>query len=120
MTIINGASLLVFAITLAVGQVLFKSVGLSIRGQPFLESLAILMRLPTLYAALTLYGLATFLWIWILSRIPLAQAYPWMAVTIVLVPLLGWRIFGEAVGPLFWLGMGLVVVGVMLTQYASS
>jgi hypothetical protein len=36
------------------------------------------IRQPALYAALTLYGFSTVLWIWIMSRLPLMQAHPWV------------------------------------------
>jgi multidrug transporter EmrE-like cation transporter len=74
---------------------------------------------PTLYLVISVYVLSTFLWIWILSRVPLSQAYPWMAIGIAIVPLLGWYVFGERVEPLFRLGISLVLIGVIITQYAS-
>ena len=95
------ASLAVFALSLAAGQSLFKQVGIIIRGQPFLDGLLLMARQPTLYAALTLYGLSTLLWIWILSRVPLMQAYPWAAISMVIVPLGGWFAFGERATPIF-------------------
>jgi multidrug transporter EmrE-like cation transporter len=54
--------------------------------------------------ALLLYGGSTILWVWILSRLPLRQAYPWVALGSIFVPL-GVRLwFGEIVKPVFWLG----------------
>jgi drug/metabolite transporter (DMT)-like permease len=73
---------------------------------------------PNLYLAITLYGFATLLWIWILSRVPLMQAYPWVAAGIVIVPLMAGYLFGERAGPIFWLGAAFIVVGILLTQYA--
>jgi multidrug transporter EmrE-like cation transporter len=70
--------------------------------------------------ALSLYALATFLWIWILLRVPLSQAYPWVAIGIVIVPLLGWYIFGERIKATFWLGVLLIVFGVIVTQLSSQ
>jgi len=70
--------------------------------------------------ALILYAAATLLWIWILSRVNLSLAYPWVAVGMVIVPLLGWLVFGERVGSIFWLGVAFIVIGVGLTQYAAS
>ena len=75
---------------------------------------------PLLYAALALYGVATLLWIWILARVPLSQAYPWVAVGAFIVPLLGWWLFGERPAPIFWLGVLLIVGGVAVTQYGSQ
>ena len=64
---------------LAVGQALFKQVAMSIRGMPISEALLVILRQPLFYVSLLIYGLATLLWIWILSRVPLSQAYPWVA-----------------------------------------
>jgi drug/metabolite transporter (DMT)-like permease len=117
---INQLSLVVFALMLALGQLLFKRIGLSIHGAPVVSGLLSILLQPVLYAALALYGLATVLWIWILSRVPLTQAYPWVAVTVVIVVLLGWWIYHERPSPIFWLGLALVAIGVVLTQYGSQ
>lgn len=116
---INFAGLITVTLMLAAGQVLFKRVGLSIRGTPIVAGLSSLLHQPLLYLALLLYGLATVLWIWILSRVPLSQAYPWVAVSAVFVTFLGWWLYGERPAPIFWLGMVLVAAGVVLTQYGS-
>ena len=119
-TVINFVSLAIFTIALCTGQVLFKHLGLAMRGQPVLEGMLALTRQPALYAVLTIYGLATLLWIWIVSRVPLMRAYPWVALGTGLVPLMGWYFFGERVAPMFWLGLAFILVGMFLTQYANS
>jgi multidrug transporter EmrE-like cation transporter len=118
--LMNLLSLGIFVTTLAIGQVMFKRVGLAIRGRPLLDSVLYLLGSRTLYIVLSIYAVSTFLWIWILSRIPLSQAYPWVAIGMAIVPLLGWYVFGERVEPLFWLGISLILAGVIITQYASQ
>ena len=115
----NILSLAVFTTMLAVGQLLFKQVGLSIRGQPLIDGLLMSTRQPSLYAALVLYGLSTALWIWILSRVPLAVAYPWVAVGVAIVPILGWWLFDERLNATFWMGVAFILLGIIITQYAS-
>jgi drug/metabolite transporter (DMT)-like permease len=105
---------------LAVGQALFKQVGVSIRGVPIHEALLVVLRQPLFYVSLLIYGCATLLWIWILSRVPLSQAYPWVALTIFLVAIFGWCFFGERPSPAFWFGLVLVMIGVVITQYSSG
>jgi drug/metabolite transporter (DMT)-like permease len=114
------ASLAFFTLLLAVGQIFFKQVGLAIRNQPIPVALLSMARQPALYAALTLYGLSTLLWVGILSRVPLMQAYPWVAANVVIVPLIGWFVFGERVTPAFWLGVTLIMTGIVLTQAGTS
>jgi len=119
-TVVNFVSLAIFTAALSTGQVMFKQLGLAIRGQPVFDGLLTLVRHPALYAVLTIYGLATLLWIWILSRVPLMQAYPWVALGTAIVPLMGWYFFGERVAPTFWFGLALILIGMFLTQYENS
>lgn len=117
---INFASLGIFTVALAIGQILFKHVGLAMRGHPLVEGMFLLARQPALYLALLIYGFSTVLWIWILSRVPLMQAYPWVGVGVALVPFLGWYFFGEKVTSTFWVGVAFILIGMLLTQYASE
>lgn len=112
----NTALLVTVVTLLATGQFLFKRAGLAIQGQPLHQGASILATLPSFYLALALYGVSTILWIVVLSRVPLTQAYPWMASAMVVVPILGWLFFNERVGPTFWIGIVLIAVGLVLTQ----
>lgn len=117
---LNFLSLAFFTALLAAGQLLFKQVGLSIRDQSLVGALLSTLREPAFYAAISLYGFSTLLWIWILSRVPLTQAYPWVAAGVAIVPLLGWWVFGERVSPTFWVGVLLIVIGIIVTQYSTN
>lgn len=113
----NIVSLALFTLLLSAGQVLFKKVGLAIRGLPATDAMTVVLRDPVLYAALALYGITTLLWIWILSRVPLSQAYPWVALGAGVVPLLGRYFFGERLTPLFWIGILLIIIGLTVVQF---
>ena len=119
-TLIDLGSLCLFTVMLACGQLLFKRLGLAMRGQPLLDGYWLIIKMPSLYLALALYGLSTVLWIWILSRISLARAYPWVAVGVVIVPLIGRYYFGEPLHPLFWAGVALIFAGILLVQHAAG
>jgi drug/metabolite transporter (DMT)-like permease len=114
---LNTALLATVTVSLAVGQLLFKRTGLAIQDRTMADGLLAMMRQPAFYAALTLYGLTTLLWIWVLSRVPLSQAYPWVALTTAIVPCIGWLVFGERIAPTFWLGMALILLGLFITQF---
>ncbi|SKA21651.1 EamA-like transporter family protein [Enhydrobacter aerosaccus] len=116
----NLIGLTCFTSMLAVGQLLFKKSGLAMRGLPFSHGLMTLAQLPAFYAALCLYGLSTILWVWLLSRITLMQAYPWVSAGVVIVPLLSGLIFGEKVNPAYWAGAALIIAGIAVTQYAMQ
>ena len=115
----NIIYLAVFTVILAAGQVLFKKVGLTIAGLSLTGGLRRALCDPLLYGALALYGFATLMWVWILSRVPLSQAYPWVAFGTVLVSLLGWCVFGERLEPTFWVGMMLILAGLLVIQYSN-
>ena len=116
----NTPWLLLFSVSLAGGQLLFKRAAQAIVGVPTSRVLIVLATSPAMWAAVTLYAGATLLWVWILSRVPLSQAHPWAALGVVVVPLAAVLVFGEAVRPVFWLGAAFVVVGIVLTQVGSG
>jgi multidrug transporter EmrE-like cation transporter len=99
---------------------MFKQVGLMVRGRPIVDSVLYLLSSCTLYVVLSINAISTFLWIWILSRVPLTRAYPWVAIGMAIVPSLGRYAFGERVEPLYWLGISLILAGIIVTQYSSG
>lgn len=112
----NTLLLLSVSVMLAAGQFLFKRTGLAIQNRPLAESVRVLATFPSFFLALALYGCATVLWIYALSRVPLTAAYPWIAATSVAVPLIGYLFYGEQVTLLFWAGLALMIAGFVLTQ----
>jgi drug/metabolite transporter (DMT)-like permease len=117
---LNSLFLGLVAISLSIGQLLFKSAGLAVQGRPLVSALLALFLLPTFYVALSIYGVATLMWIYVLSRVPLTEAYPWIMAATVSVPLIGRFYFDERVGPTFWIGIALVALGLLLTQIGAS
>jgi drug/metabolite transporter (DMT)-like permease len=116
----NIILLLSVTILLSAGQFLFKRAGLAIQGVPLLEALITLATLPSFYLALTFYGAATLMWIYVLSRIPLIEASPWIAAATAAIPLIGWYFYNERVSPMFWAGLVLMLAGLFLTQIGSQ
>src|SRR5260221_14681994 len=116
-TVTNIVGLLIFTVALAVGQLLFKQVSLDFRDGP-LSFFRIVVLNPSLYYVMAVYGGATLLWIWLLSRMPLSQAYPWVALSVIVVPLMAWQFLGEHLNPVFWVGLFLIFAGLVLTQLA--
>ena len=115
------ALLFTFVLILSCGQLLFKRTATALTGAAgVLDALERLLLAPSFYAAVLLYGGSTLLWIWILSRVPLSLAYPWIALSTALVPLLAILFHGEQVRPVFWLGVALVVMGILLIQQAAG
>jgi multidrug transporter EmrE-like cation transporter len=68
---------------------------------------------PWVIAGLACYGLSAVLWLSVLSRMPLSQAYPLVALAIALVVILSWLIFREQIPLARACGVGLIVAGVV-------
>ena len=110
------AGLVTFAVSMATGQVLFKLGATKVEPAVDLQGWVNLIFHPLVLTALTLYGAATFLWLWLLQRIPLTTAYPFAALAFVLVPLGGWLFFNESVNAKYVMGVALILGGVLLTS----
>ena len=61
-----------------------------------------------------LYGVGSLLWLKILSMANVSYAYPFLALSYIVVVLLGWRLLGEQVTLLSVAGLGLICIGVTL------
>lgn len=119
MTLLQAGQLCAFALLLATGQILFKRAAES--GPP-LRGLAELVGLaanPWVWAALVIYGGATIYWIYLLQQIPLTRAYPFAALSFVLVPAFAWLLFGDTVTVRYACGVALIVAGVYLSGFAE-
>jgi len=53
-------------------------------------------------------------WLLVLARVPVSQAYPFVGLGFVLVMLLGWALQGDVISPARLLGTLLISVGVVL------
>lgn len=60
------------------------------------------------------------LWLGALRTIPLSIAYNLSGATHVLIPLGCWAWLGESISPLRWLGIGLVLAGVILSARSAA
>ncbi len=100
-----------FPLLMSVGQLLFKQAAQKASGVPWLESFSVYLAAPVFYLAMVLYGCATILWLWILSRYSLALAYPFGVFAIAIVPFLESWFFHNALSTGYWLGLSLIILG---------
>lgn len=113
------AALLGISALLAAGQTLFKVAALKLKGAGGASTdLLSLAAIPSFWLALTLYGLGTLLWIFILQTVPLSRAYPFMALAFVMVPLMAMMFFAERLNLTYAIGTLLIVAGVVVTSRA--
>ena len=57
------------------------------------------------------------LWLYILKHYPLSQAYPLISLSYVMGMLAAVFVFHEAVPLVRWLGVGLIMAGVVMVSY---
>lgn len=72
---------------------------------------------PFVWGGLVIYALATLLWLYVLSRLPLSVAYPVQALAYVLSLAAARLLLGEAVPALSWVGGLLILLGVGLIAW---
>lgn len=110
--------LIVVAVLLgAFGQVLIKWGTMRLRdGWSAPDGLFLLRALSDLTVAsgVLLYAASALLWILAVSKVDLSYAYPLVASGYVLVFLFSYFIFHEPIPPMRWMGLLLIVAGVIL------
>ncbi|MDP5238444.1 hypothetical protein Q9Q94_02830 [Uliginosibacterium sp. 31-16] len=102
-------------IGLAIGQILFKvsATSLSETG-----SFLALKTATTLFAAMAIYGITSLAWVWVLQKIELGRVYPLMALAFVLVPVGSHFVFGERFQPQYFVGVALIMIGIVVAVRA--
>jgi len=96
---------------LAIGQILFKisATAMSQAGS-FLSAKALL----SLFVAMALYATTSIAWVWVLRQLELGKVYPLMALAFVLVPLGSHLVFGERFQSNYFVGVALIVIGIVV------
>jgi len=67
---------------------------------------------PLFLLAVALYVLGFVIWLIVLSKLDLSYAYPILALSYCLVPVISHYLFGEQVSPMRWIGIAIICVGV--------
>jgi len=65
------------------------------------------------------YAFSVLTWLFVLKRVPLSVAAPFVALVYVVVPVVSRLVFGDTILPRMWAGMLLIVIGVTLVAQAS-
>ncbi len=73
-----------------------------------------LITVPSLWLALSAYGLSVVVWLVGLSRVPVSQAYPMLSMGYVINIGLAWWLLGEVPNVQRVVGIGVIVAGVVL------
>ena len=106
-------TVLVCTLFMCIGQIFLKlSANMLHSGATYLDKQVYI----PFAAAGAIYALATIAWVWALQYVPLSRAFPFVAISYIVVPAAGWLYFEEQLGPTYGLGSFLIVVGVFLTN----
>jgi drug/metabolite transporter (DMT)-like permease len=101
----------VFAVSLAIGQVMFKLAAADISAaQDWRAGLLSCW----LFGALVLYALTTVLWVSILIKLPLSRAYPFALLGAAIVPMLAHFLLSEPIPPFYVGGLAAVIFGLLV------
>ena len=111
----------------AVAQLLLKagasSTGPILIGAPgtaLARSALDLAQHPAILGGLACYAVSVVVWIVALSRVDVSIAYPMLSIGYVVNALLASWLFGEDVNAQRWLGIGVIVVGVVLVARSGG
>ena len=107
--------LMIYVFGMVAGQLLFKITANRISSLGSINEIVwFLARDWVFFLALALYGILTLYWIWLLNRVAISYAYPFVALSIAMVVGSGWIFWGEKLVFLHGLGVLLVMAGVIL------
>uniref|UniRef100_C5D881 EamA domain-containing protein n=1 Tax=Geobacillus sp. (strain WCH70) TaxID=471223 RepID=C5D881_GEOSW len=114
MSLVNFVLILLNTFILVTGQFLWKYGMMKTTFK--LDPLSIIKILfsPFIFSGLVMYGFATILWLFILSRVPLSIAYPVQSIAYVLAVFGAYFIFNEPLSPTKIIGVILIILGVSL------
>ncbi len=110
-----ASCLVICVFSISIGQLFFKLAANFSQVHPS-QQIGYLLN-PYLWLALIIYGSATLFWIWLLRSTPLNQAYPFMALAFVIVPLLSSLFLGEKVDSRYFIGVSLIMAGLIIMNY---
>ena len=110
---------LAFVLALPAGQVLFKLGAEQTRRIDGGVIAKVALNLP-LMGAFAWYVLTSLLWVYILTRAPLSQVYPFSILGAALTPILAVLLFRESLPPQAWLGYAVLLAGFMLVMRPAA
>ena len=75
-----------------------------------------IFREPVVWGGLALFGISALFWMVALSRTSLSFAYPFAALTYVMILVFDWLVLREPVVALRWAGVAFIIAGLVLVS----
>lgn len=121
MSLFNFSLIFINTCILVSGQFLWKY-GLIQRDISFqsLNDVLKLISSPFIIGGLLLYGFATVLWLFVLTRVPLSIAYPIQSIAYILAVFGAYFIFNESLSIMKIIGVLLIMIGVSFIGLSSN
>ena len=123
MAMSGALPLILFSVVCGIGGQLTLKMGMThvgqIDGGALAQPLAVALRVlttPMVVFGLGLYVLGAVAWLTVLSRVPLSFAYPILALSYAITPMLAWFLLGESVPSIRWLGVAVICLGVFFVS----
>jgi multidrug transporter EmrE-like cation transporter len=91
---------------------------LASNGGPLLVAHAILTS-PLILCGMGFFGLSAVVWLFVLAKVPLSSAYPFVALGIAITVIAGRVIFAEGISLMKFVGVALVIAGVLTVAVSS-
>jgi drug/metabolite transporter (DMT)-like permease len=127
MKIIDFAWVLTGVLLNAAAQLLLKAgarsvgeISMSDGGAALWRSATGLALHPGILGGLACYAISVVVWIVALSRVEVSIAYPMLSIGYVVNAALAWWLFGEQVNAQRWLGIAVIIIGVVLVARSGS
>lgn len=84
---------------------------MAVRGD-LLQVLLVIATSPYVIIGLACFGLSAVVWLFVLAKIPLSSAYPFVALGIAVTVVAGRLLFGEAISSVKIVGVALILAGI--------
>ena len=97
------------------GQVLLRAASTAAQASPTPGLRAWLT--TTSISAVIVYAVGMVLWTWVLSRVPLTQAFAFFGLSFFTVPLMAHFVLGDPVGSNTWLGGAVICCGIVIAAW---
>lgn len=114
---------IVFSIAMSIlavvaGQVLIKkglnSLGSIDYASGIISAYVKMLLCPSVIGGIFLYGTGVIFWLYVLSKLDLSYAYPFLALTYVLMALCSAVFFHEHISLIRWIGIATICIGIFL------
>jgi len=112
--------LVLYALGMSLGQLMFKAASNAFARQEGPFSLAGFLLNPWLLAGITLYAVLTLVWVLVLVRLPLAYAYPFVALSFIFTPVGAALVYGEVLTINYAIGLTLILAGLAVVVSGSG